>query len=392
MADYQIFEAGDVVLQSGLTYRGARLAYKTLRHARRREVERHRLSDFVRRAAPDLEWADRRPASRSIPTKYFIVIINKFGNGLSSFAQQHAAAVRPRPLPAFHDGRQCAGAAAAAAEVFGVERVRLVYGFSMGAQQAFHWAALFPDRVERIAPICGSAKTSPHNFVFLEGVKAALTADPAWQDGWFATQPTRGLRAMGRVYAGWGLTQAFYREEEWRRSAIPRSRISSSAVGRANFRRRDANDLLAMLWTWQHADISANELYSGDLGKALGAITADAMVMPCETDLYFTVEDNRREVARMPTRRTRPIPRSGAIAPATRRSTRKMPTSSTRPSPNCWRGKPRRNRSSLRAPQRVCSDEDSLSEALSGVWLRHEDCFVACAPRNDGLGVYDQHT
>jgi homoserine acetyltransferase len=98
--------------------------------------------------------------------------------------------------------------------VFGIERVKLVYGFSMGAQQAFHWGALFPDRVERIAPICGSAKTSPHNFVFLEGVKAALTADPAWQDGWFATPPTRGFQAMGRVYAGWGLSQAFYREEE----------------------------------------------------------------------------------------------------------------------------------------------------------------------------------
>ena len=52
-----------------------------------------------------------------------------------------------------------------------------------------------------------------------------------------------------------------------------------------------------MLWTWQHADISANELCGGDLDKALGAITADATVMPCETDLYFTVEDNRREVA-----------------------------------------------------------------------------------------------
>jgi homoserine O-acetyltransferase len=32
------------------------------------------------------------------------------------------------------------------AEVFDIERVALVYGFSMGAQQAFHWAALFPFR------------------------------------------------------------------------------------------------------------------------------------------------------------------------------------------------------------------------------------------------------
>ena len=37
-------------------------------------------------------------------------------------------------------------------EVFGIERVHLVYGFSMGAQQAFHWGALFPDRVERATP------------------------------------------------------------------------------------------------------------------------------------------------------------------------------------------------------------------------------------------------
>jgi hypothetical protein len=33
MPDYSIFEAGDVVLQSGLTYRGAKLAYKTTAHS-----------------------------------------------------------------------------------------------------------------------------------------------------------------------------------------------------------------------------------------------------------------------------------------------------------------------------------------------------------------------
>jgi homoserine O-acetyltransferase/O-succinyltransferase len=71
-----------------------------------------------------------------------------------------------------------------------------------GAQQAFHWATV--PRQGRAAPICGSAKTSAHNFIVLEGVKAALTADPVWQDGWFATPPTRGFQAMGRVYAGSG--------------------------------------------------------------------------------------------------------------------------------------------------------------------------------------------
>ena len=193
-------------------------------------------------------------------------------------------------------------------EVFGIERIALVYGWSMGGQQAYHWGALFPDQVERIAVVCGSARTAPHNFVFLEGVKAALTADPAWQDGWFREHPVRGLRAMGRVYAGWALSQAFYREEVWRDLGYPSLEDFLVSSWEGNFRRRDANDLLAQLWTWQNADISDNELYAGRLPRALGAIRARSLIMPGTTDLYFTVADNKREVRFMPQAELRPIP------------------------------------------------------------------------------------
>jgi homoserine O-acetyltransferase len=68
-------------------------------------------------------------------------------------------------------------------EELGVRRLALVVGWSMGAQQAYQWAISHPDMVDRIAPFCGTARTSPHNAVFLEGVRAALTADAAWMDG-----------------------------------------------------------------------------------------------------------------------------------------------------------------------------------------------------------------
>jgi homoserine O-acetyltransferase len=307
MSDYSTFEAGDVVLQSGLTYRQARLAYKTYGtlNAPKSNVIVYPTSFGAQHY--DLEWliAEGRALD---PSRYFIVIMNKFGNGLSSSPSNTPPPFDRGRYPHFTMADNVRVQQRLLQEVFGIDRVCLVYGFSMGAQQAFHWGALFPDRVERIAPICGSAKTAPHNFVFLEGVKAALTADPAWEDGWFATPPTRGFQAMGRVYAGWGLSQAFYREETWRKIGF--ASLEDFLVGswEAGFRRRHANDLLAMLWTWQHADISANELYGGDFAKALGAITAKAIVMPCETDLYFTVEDNRREVARMPNAELRPIP------------------------------------------------------------------------------------
>ena len=69
----------------------------------------------------------------------------------------------------------------------------------------------------------------------------------------------------------------------------------------------DANDLLAMIDTWQRADISANGVYDGDFAAALGAITARAMVMPGRTDLYFPPEDNEIEVAMMPNAELRAI-------------------------------------------------------------------------------------
>jgi homoserine O-acetyltransferase len=171
----------------------------------------------------------------------------------------------------------------------------------MGGLQTFHWGALFPDMVERIAPFCGSAKCSRHNFVFLEGVKAALTADAAWNSGWYTAKPEKGLRAMARVYAGWGFSQAFYRHELDLRT-LGYSSLEDFLVSfwEGFFLPKDANNLLTMLWTWQNGDISDNPLYKGDLKKALGAIKAKAYVMPGSTDLYFPPEDSENEVAHMP--------------------------------------------------------------------------------------------
>ena len=163
MADYQIFEAGNVVLQSGLTYRNARLAYKThgTLNADKSNVIVYPTSYGAQHT--DLEW-QIGPGRPLDPTKYFIVIINKFGNGLSSSPSNTPPPFDRGRYPHFTMTDNVRVQQRLLAEVFGVERVKLVYGFSMGGMQAFHWAALFPDRVERIAPICGSAKTLAAQF------------------------------------------------------------------------------------------------------------------------------------------------------------------------------------------------------------------------------------
>lgn len=305
--DFSLFDAGNVVLQSGRTFRNMQLAYRTFG-----SLNADRSNVIVYPTSYSAQHMDTQymvaPGAALDPDRYFIVIPNLFGNGLSSSPSNTPwPDVGSRyPNVTYFDAVQVQRRMLA--ELWGIDKVALVYGWSMGAMQAYHWAALFPDAVERIAVVCGSARCSPHNQVFIEGVKHALMADPAFKDGVFTERPVRGLRAMGRVYAGWALSQTFYREELWREVGASSLEDYLVAHWETGFARRDPADLLAQLWTWQHGDISANPLYQGDLPKALAAIRARALLMPGDQDLYFQVEDNRLEMQHLRHGALQPIP------------------------------------------------------------------------------------
>ena len=306
MADYEIFELGNVVLQSGATLREAKLAYKTYG-----TLNSNKDNVVVYPTA----FGGQHSANEGIikegnaldPRKYFIIVPNMFGNGLSSSPSNTPPPYDRARFPhvTLYDNVMCQHRLVT--EKFGIERIALVTGWSMGAQQTNQWGALFPDMVERILPSCGSARTSHHNYVFLEGVKAAIITDDAWQGGWYEKPPTKGLRAFGRIYAGWALSQAFYREELYLKLGYSSLEDFLIAFWEIRWLHSDANDLLAMLWTWQHGDISANPKYHGDLEKALASIKAKAIVMPSKTDLYFPPEDNEYEVEHMPNAEFRPF-------------------------------------------------------------------------------------
>ena len=105
---------------------------------------------------------------------------------------------------------------------------------------------------------------------------------------------------MGRVYAGWAMSQAFYREKLW--ADVGFSSLEDWLVRswEGNFLRRNGDNLVGSLDTWYRSDISDNSIYKGDLELALGSITARSIIMPSATDLYFTTHDSAAETALMP--------------------------------------------------------------------------------------------
>lgn len=306
MLDYEIFDLGEVALQSGATLRDAKLAYKTYGTLNADKSNVIVYPTWYSGQHYDNEWLIGEGMALD-PQKYFIIIPNMFGNGLSSSPSNTPPPYDRARFPhvTFYDN---VAAQHRLITEFGIKKIALVTGWSMGAGQTYQWGVSYPEMCDRILPFCGSAKTSLHNIVFLEGVKAAIQTDVAWQEGWYEKQPNKGLRAVGRVYAGWGLSQAFYREKVYVQIGYSSLEDFLVAFWEGFFLRKDANNLLAMLWTWQNGNIGNTPGFDGDFERALAAIKAKAIVMPGETDLYFPPEDNEYEVKHMPDAEFRVIP------------------------------------------------------------------------------------
>jgi homoserine O-acetyltransferase len=303
------FAAGDVSLQSGAVLHDARLSWKahgTL-SPRRDNVILYPTSYAAQH--PDLEWLIG-PDSVLDPTRWFVVIADMFGNGLSSSPSNTPD--YPLQVTIF-DNVQVQRRMLA--DQFGITALACVYGWSMGALQAYHWAALFPDDVARIVVNCGVARTAVHNQVFLHGLMATLQAAPQHiGNGRFSSEPRAAKRAFGRIYAGWALSQDFYRAGLHLASGPPPNLGAPDLETflrtdwEERFGARPAADLFAQLRTWESADISGNARYDGDLAQALRAIRARVLLMPGETDLYFRVADNAAELPHLAQGVLQPIP------------------------------------------------------------------------------------
>jgi homoserine O-acetyltransferase len=302
----ETFRAGDVVLQSGVTLPDTRIVYEV--HGQLNAARDNVIVFPTRFGGTHADNAYLIGPGRALdPERWCIVVPNMLGNGVSSSPSNTAPPLAGGRFPAttIHDNVVVQGRLVF--DVLGAERVALAVGWSMGGQQAYEWAAWHADRVLRCAVLCGAARTTPHTYVFLEGMRAALTADVGYAEGDYTDPPRRGLRAIGRAWAGWALSQAFYRDHMYRELGYSSLDDFLVRYWEGMYLGRDANNLLSMISTWQRADLSANERHHGDFAAAMGAIRAEVLVMPGRTDLYFPPEDSRDEVALLRAGELRPI-------------------------------------------------------------------------------------
>lgn len=237
------------------------------------------------------------------PSRWFIIVVNQIGNGLST--SPHTTddpSIAMSRFPQVRIGDDVRAQEQLLREHFGIERLALVVGGSMGAQQTWEWAVRFPDKVLRAAPIAGTAQNTPHDFLFTRALLDAITSDPGWNGGEYASHEdvAAGLARHADVWAIMGLSTEFWRSEFWRSIAPIAEGLEFSTYDefQQNFVRflfglMDPNALLSMGWKWQRGDVARNT--GGDLAAALGRITAKTFVLPIDEDMFFPPRDCERE-------------------------------------------------------------------------------------------------
>ena len=297
----QCFRLADLVLQSGEVLAEARLAYRVYGQLNQVRSNLVLYPSSYGAWPEDLAWVVGPILD---PARWCIVLVSQFGNGRSSSPSQGGPALQAGGWPVSHADNVRAQRRLLE-ECFGVESPALIYGWSMGAQQAYHWGVLEPERSQRLCCICGTARTTPHNRLFLLSLRQALTADPAWNGSGFDGMPERGLRSFALIYASWAASQPFYRRGGHRDLGYADVESYVEQAWLPAYRRHDPRDLIAMLDVWLACDVAAaagivSDEPDADLAAALGRIRARCAVVAGRHDLYFPPADCAAEAALIP--------------------------------------------------------------------------------------------
>ena len=171
MSSAGTFTMENFALQCGAVLPQAQLVYQTYGQLNRDRNNVILYPTSYGATHRDIDWLIR-PDGILDPSQWFIIIPNMFGNGLSTSPSNEANCALAEQGFWFSHWDNIRAQRQLLQQTWGIDRLALIYGWSMGAQQAYHWGAIYPDAVERIVALCGTARTTDHNRIFLESLRS----------------------------------------------------------------------------------------------------------------------------------------------------------------------------------------------------------------------------
>ena len=288
---YAMYDLGDFALASGETLAGGQLAYATLGTLNAAKDNAILITTWWSGTSKIMETTYTGAGRAIDPAKYFVIIANQLGSGVSTSPNNAPASQAKSKFPRLDISDDVRAQERLISEKFGVKQLALAFGGSMGAQQCFEWAVRFPDRVKRIAALAGTARCSDHSRLFGQTLREAMSSDANFKHGDYkdSAEIAEGLKRVATLMSVSGWCPEFYRHEVWKGLGFASVPEFKTNFMEGYFAPMDPNVLIAEVMKWQAHDVSRT--HGGDLAKALGAIKAKTLIMQIENDLMFPLAD-----------------------------------------------------------------------------------------------------
>ncbi len=253
-------------------------------------------------------WTDLLGPGGPIDTdKYFVVAPNVIGGcqGSTGPASLDPDGHRFAAEFPFLTVRDTVTAEQALSDSLGISSWRMVIGGSMGGMRALEWAAMVPERVERVVPIATTARTSADQIAWAHTQLLAITSDRGFQRGNYYGSPDgegphRGL-SIARQIAQTTYRSAVELEQRFGQTAQGeedpwaggRYAVQSYLDHQGNkfVRRFDANSYKVLTEMFMSHDIGRAR---GGVGEGLGRIEAHALVVGVNSDRLCLPEEAHR--------------------------------------------------------------------------------------------------
>lgn len=293
---HQLYSEGDLKLESGEVIKDFSLSYVThgtLNAARDNAIlmtsslggNHHRVDFLI------------GPGKAYDPAKYFIICTDAIGNGLttspSNSTKQHGTA-----FPRYGLGDMVRSQYRLVTEKFGIKQLAIVTGASMGGMQSLQWGVTHPTMMKMIVAMTPLARTPPWSLVMTHAGRAALTLDPAFNDGNYTAQPERGWREQSDIFDSIatrtpaGLDEAFPKESD----VI--GFMKKQEDGRLASK-LDANDWISQTYAYDAFNVGSAK-FGGDWKAALATIKAKTLVLGGPLDLLNPAEEATRAAQAIP--------------------------------------------------------------------------------------------
>jgi homoserine O-acetyltransferase len=210
-------------------------------------------------------------------SKYYVILIDALGNGVSSSPSNSKAQPRLQ-FPQFNIRDMVKSQHELLTRVLKLSHVHAVVGVSMGGHQTFQWMVSYPNFMDEAIPIVGSPRPTSYDSLLHTADLHAITFSRDWNNGNYASEPVAALSMIADILALNGSTP----EHRITHTTLAELPAFISGAQNSVVKAFDANNCVRQLQAMLAQDVS--KPFGGSMEKAASVVRARVLVVPSMQD------------------------------------------------------------------------------------------------------------